>query len=112
MPRTLSYLNCFTEPCDSGDNKLYNVLKAYGNHDEEVGYCQGMSELFILRDEFHCRHDSDRNFGSRRSILGVPVIHVKENSSMEANIPLAHSKTHGDAGKPWKDHTTQTPKSI
>jgi len=31
----------FQLPCSSGNNKLYNILKAYSQHDLEVGYCQG-----------------------------------------------------------------------
>lgn len=33
----------FKLPHESGDNRLYNVLKAYSAYDPECGYCQGMN---------------------------------------------------------------------
>jgi hypothetical protein len=29
----------YRTPCASGNNKLFNVLKAYSSYDPEVGYC-------------------------------------------------------------------------
>ena len=38
----------FIIPADSGKNRLYNVLNAYANFDEEVGYCQGMNFITAM----------------------------------------------------------------
>lgn len=35
----------FQLACDSGNNQLYNILKAYSQHDVRVGYCQGMNYI-------------------------------------------------------------------
>ena len=32
----------------SGENRLYNVLKAYTSYDPEIGYCQGMNFIAVL----------------------------------------------------------------
>jgi len=36
--RTLPSFNLWKEDWKSGNNKLFNVLKAYSNYDTEVGY--------------------------------------------------------------------------
>jgi hypothetical protein len=36
--RTLSELKLWREDFSCGNNKLFNVLKAYANYDNEVGY--------------------------------------------------------------------------
>lgn len=46
--RTFPELGLFTEPSDSGKNKLYNVLKAYCCYDYSIGYVQGMNYLAAL----------------------------------------------------------------
>lgn len=33
----------FKLPAESGQNRLYNILKAYSAYDPETGYCQGMN---------------------------------------------------------------------
>ena len=62
------------EDWKSGNNKLFNVLKAYANYDTEVGYVQGLNYivalmLFYIDDEeqvFWCfvalMHDRSRNW--------------------------------------------------
>ena len=61
----MSELNIWREDIKGGNNKLYNVLKAYANYDNEVGYVQGMNYLvgllllYIPHDEeqvFWCLH--------------------------------------------------------
>ena len=41
----MSDLKLWPEDSQGGNNKLYNVLKAYANYDNEVGYVQGMNYL-------------------------------------------------------------------
>ena len=48
VTRTLTDLQMWYEDFDAGNNKLFNVLKAYANYDSEVGYVQGNSEVFPL----------------------------------------------------------------
>ena len=38
VERTMSELNLWREDSTCGNNKLFNVLKAYANYDNEVGY--------------------------------------------------------------------------
>jgi hypothetical protein len=38
VSRTLSDLDLFNEDLLAGNNKLFNVLKAYANYDKEVSY--------------------------------------------------------------------------
>lgn len=38
VSRTLGELKLFREDLNCGNNKLFNVLKAYANYDNEVGY--------------------------------------------------------------------------
>lgn len=56
VARTLSDLRLWKEDLDCGNNKLFNVLKAYANYDNEVGYVQGLNYvvgmmLYYIRDE-------------------------------------------------------------
>ena len=56
MDRTFSDLNLWPEDSLGGQNKLFNVLKAYANYDNEVSYVQGMNYivgllLFYIEDE-------------------------------------------------------------
>jgi len=56
VSRTLSDLGLFTEDLSAGNNRLYNVLKAYANYDNEVSYVQGMNYiagimLYYIPDE-------------------------------------------------------------
>lgn len=60
----MSELQLWREDHQGGNNKLYNVLKAYANYDNEVSYVQGMNYLaglllFYIPDEeqvFWCLH--------------------------------------------------------
>lgn len=64
IDRTMAELNLWPEDSQCGNNKLFNVLKAYANYDNEVGYVQGMNYivgllLFYNPDEeqvFWCLH--------------------------------------------------------
>ena len=52
----MSELNLWPEDSACGNNKLYNVLLAYANYDNEVSYVQGMNYivgmlLFYNQDE-------------------------------------------------------------
>ena len=38
IDRTLADLNLWQEDHTNGENKLYNILKAYANYDNEVSY--------------------------------------------------------------------------
>lgn len=35
----------FRQRYGSGQRSLFNVLRAFANYDEEVGYCQGMTNI-------------------------------------------------------------------
>jgi hypothetical protein len=56
VTRTLSDLRLWREDLNCGNNKLFNVLKAYANYDNEVSYVQGLNYvvgmmLYYIRDE-------------------------------------------------------------
>lgn len=56
VSRTLSELKMWREDMECGNNKLFNVLKAYANYDNEVGYVQGLNYvvglmLYFIEDE-------------------------------------------------------------
>lgn len=38
----------FSEKAESGQNRLYNILKAYSQYDQEVSYVQGMNYIAVL----------------------------------------------------------------
>lgn len=46
--RTLPELGLFKQDIKSGQNKLYNVLKAYACYDNKLGYVQGMNYLAAM----------------------------------------------------------------
>ncbi len=46
--RTFSERPEFTELCSCGNNKLYNVLKAYSRYERKIGYCQGYPKDEIM----------------------------------------------------------------
>ena len=48
IDRTLGHLNLWQEEHNQGNNKLFNVLKAYANYDNEVSYVQGMNYIVGL----------------------------------------------------------------
>jgi len=41
--RTFPHIAEFKNPVQSGENRLFNVLKAFSAYDSETGYCQGMN---------------------------------------------------------------------
>ncbi|ORE14733.1 RabGAP/TBC [Rhizopus microsporus] len=45
IPRTLRDHIMFKQRYGSGQRALFNVLRAFSNYDEEVGYCQGMTNI-------------------------------------------------------------------
>ncbi|KAI9366457.1 rab-GTPase-TBC domain-containing protein [Pilaira anomala] len=45
IPRTLGDHIMFKQRYGSGQRALFNVLRAFANYDEEVGYCQGMTNI-------------------------------------------------------------------
>jgi hypothetical protein len=54
--RTFTEFKAFTEPWNSGNNRLFNVLKAYSLFDPELGYTQGLNFvaamiLLVVEDE-------------------------------------------------------------
>lgn len=56
ISRTLSDLQMWREDLKAGNNKLFNVLKAYANYDNEVSYVQGLNYvvgmmLYYIEDE-------------------------------------------------------------
>ena len=56
VSRTLSYLKMWNEEHTCGNNKLFNVLKAYANYDNEVSYVQGLNYvvgmmLYFIEDQ-------------------------------------------------------------
>ena len=56
VERTMAELRLWDEDLQCGNNKLFNVLVAYANYDNEVGYVQGMNYivallLFYIKDE-------------------------------------------------------------
>lgn len=46
--RTCPETNQFCEPIESGQNKLFNILKAYSQYDPEISYGQGMNYIAML----------------------------------------------------------------
>ncbi|KAI8364135.1 rab-GTPase-TBC domain-containing protein [Radiomyces spectabilis] len=48
IPRTLHGHIMFRERYGSGQRALFNVLRAFAVYDEEVGYCQGMTNIAAI----------------------------------------------------------------
>ena len=48
VDRTMSELKLWREEIHCGNNKLFNVCKAYANYDNEVGYVQGLNYIVAL----------------------------------------------------------------
>lgn len=48
LPRTFTHIKAFNIDPKTGDNKLYNVLKAFSSYDIEIGYCQGINYLAAM----------------------------------------------------------------
>ena len=43
LTRTFPHVEEFKKPADSGENRLFNVLKAFSAYDSETGYVQGQN---------------------------------------------------------------------
>jgi hypothetical protein len=48
VDRTMSELKLWREETHCGNNKLFNVCKAYANYDNEVSYVQGLNYIVAL----------------------------------------------------------------
>ena len=48
LTRTFPGTKEFAIPFDSGNNRLFNVLKAYSAYDSETSYCQGMNFIAAM----------------------------------------------------------------
>ncbi|KAF7732155.1 hypothetical protein EC973_006410 [Apophysomyces ossiformis] len=48
IPRTMHGHIMFRERYGSGQRALFNVLRAFANYDEDVGYCQGMTNVAAM----------------------------------------------------------------
>lgn len=48
VDRTMSELKLWREETHCGNNKLFNVCKAYANYDKEVSYVQGLNYIVAL----------------------------------------------------------------
>jgi len=46
--RTIPGSKDFSQKWDSGENRLYNILKAYSSYDSEIGYSQGMNFIAVV----------------------------------------------------------------
>ena len=46
--RTFPKIKKHKEDVNAGENKLFNVLRAYSRYDEDVKYCQGMNFIVFL----------------------------------------------------------------
>jgi hypothetical protein len=53
IARTFPDIKEFKEPGHTGKNKLFNILKAYGQYDTKVGYCQGMDFGDVFRPQLY-----------------------------------------------------------
>ncbi len=62
--RTMADLGLWDEDQLGGNNKLFNVLKAYANYDKKIGYVQGLNYIVAImliyiddeEDVFWCLH--------------------------------------------------------
>lgn len=48
VDRTMASLRLWREDISCGNNKLFNVCKAYANYDKEVSYVQGLNYIVAL----------------------------------------------------------------
>jgi hypothetical protein len=48
VDRTMANLKLWREEINCGNNKLFNVCKAYANYDKEVSYVQGLNYIVAL----------------------------------------------------------------
>ena len=59
LARTFPMHPLFTERGGVGQQKMFNVLKAYAVHDKALGYCQGMAfvvGILLLSEGGHLAH--------------------------------------------------------
>ena len=86
VSRTLGDLKLWQEDLYAGNNKLFNVLKAYANYDNEVSYVQGMNYivglmLYFIQDEervFWCLHNLMQGVHDWRRIYTEDFPKLKE----------------------------------
>ena len=73
VSRTLSDLDLFNEDLTAGNNKLFNVLKAYANYDKEVSYVQGLNYIVGMDNNIYTQVGIILLFGlaSKTAILIV-----------------------------------------
>nr|CAG8482902.1 7934_t:CDS:10 [Entrophospora candida] len=48
IPRTTRSHIMFISEDSAGQKSLFNILKAFSNHDQQVGYCQGMASIAFV----------------------------------------------------------------
>nr|CAG8456980.1 13330_t:CDS:10 [Entrophospora candida] len=48
IPRTTRSHIMFISEDSAGQKSLFNILKAFSNHDQQVGYCQGMASVAAI----------------------------------------------------------------
>jgi hypothetical protein len=48
IPRTLHSHIMFRTRYGPGQRALFDVLRAFSNYDEQVGYCQGMTNIVTI----------------------------------------------------------------
>ncbi|KAG1053661.1 hypothetical protein G6F43_004281 [Rhizopus delemar] len=67
IPRTLRDHIMFKQRYGSGQRALFNVLRAFANYDQEVGYCQGMTNI-VATILMYCEEEIDY---SLQNLMGV-----------------------------------------
>jgi len=67
-PRTFTTDPFFTNKENNAEDLLFNILRAYANHDKEVGYTQGMNyivgKLLIILDPHNYKDSNSKYFDS------------------------------------------------
>ena len=61
VDRTMRELNLWGEDLFCGNNKLYNVLIAFANLDQKIGYVQGMNYIVAIL-LFYIQNDEESVF--------------------------------------------------
>jgi hypothetical protein len=90
VPRTLPQHELFKDRGGQGQTALFNVVKAFSLHDEEVGYCQGIANLtatLLLANYMHeeaafstlCELMSAQRYGPlrRQYVPGMPMLRLR-----------------------------------
>ena len=100
VDRTLAQLGLWGEDLFAGNNKLYNVLMAYANFDQEVGYVQGINYivailLFYIQDEelvFWCLYQVMNKLNMRQVYkIGFPKLALL-NEHMSERLQTEHPR--------------------